>query len=261
MNIESERERLSQAKFLLWIRNQMELGEMVTVYWSEIENQHNYGVYPVLIPTSKIEESLSDPSWHSTYGDGSPGTVQYYREGEEKIEYLRFGNDEGLEPLVIDRYFDGVRPTYKELGRRSAERHPHPQNLARCPRRTRSRMTNRTLCSFSDLSSLSTSVSLSQGGHLAALAEHHAQPSHSPRAIAVCHRDPARPFYGTTTCWNLVFLRRFPRAHNISCGNPRNYVSRRDAGALGFSCSSRLRNLDSCLAGMTESLCAFRLVP
>lgn len=176
MNIESERERLSQAKFLLWIRNQMELGEMVTVYWSEIENQHNYGVYPVLIPTSKIEESLSDPSWHSTYGDGSPGTVQYYREGEEKIEYLRFGNDEGLEPLVIDRYFDGVRPTYKELGRRSAERHPHPQNLARCPRRTRSRMTNRTLCSFSDLSSLSTSVSLSQGGHLAALAEHHLEP-------------------------------------------------------------------------------------
>jgi len=40
-------------------------------------------------------------------------------------------------------------------------------------------------------------------------------------------------FLRTTTCWNLVFLRRFPKAYNISCGNRRNYVSRRDAGALG----------------------------
>ena len=37
-------------------------------------------------------------------------------------------------------------------------------------------MTNRTLCSFNDLSSPSTSMSLAQGRHLAALPEHHVKP-------------------------------------------------------------------------------------
>jgi hypothetical protein len=36
--------------------------------------------------------------------------------------------------------------------------------------------TNRTLCSFNNLSSSSTSTSLAPGGHLTALAEHHLKP-------------------------------------------------------------------------------------
>jgi len=115
MDIESERERLSQSRLLLRFRSQIRLTEMVTVYWSESDNQHNYAIYCPLIPTSRIEESFANPTWDATYGSGSPGTVQYYTEGEEKVQYLRFGNDDGIEPLVIGRYFNGIRPGYAEL--------------------------------------------------------------------------------------------------------------------------------------------------
>ncbi len=33
----------------------------------------------------------------------------------------------------------------------------------------------------------------------------------------------------TTTCQNLVFLRKFPPGHNISYGRPKDYISRKDA--------------------------------
>jgi len=49
------------------------------------------------------------------HGHGLPGAVKFYDEGKERVEYLRYGDRGGVEPLVIDREFHGLRPDYKEL--------------------------------------------------------------------------------------------------------------------------------------------------
>ena len=88
---------------------------MVTVYWSDRTNEHNYAIYCALIPTEAIERSLKHTSWDLMHGQGLPSAVKFYDDGKERVEYLRFGERSGIEPLVIDREFHGIRPDYKEL--------------------------------------------------------------------------------------------------------------------------------------------------
>jgi hypothetical protein len=44
-----------------------------------------------------------------------PGAVMYHKGREKRVEYLRYGGDDGIEPLVIDRTFYGMREDYKEI--------------------------------------------------------------------------------------------------------------------------------------------------
>jgi hypothetical protein len=88
---------------------------MVTVYLSDDDGPHNHGIYCALLPTTGIEDSLSDPVWDLMHGHGYPGAVQYTEHGKTTTEYWRFGDNTGIEPLVIDREFHGIRPDYKEL--------------------------------------------------------------------------------------------------------------------------------------------------
>ncbi len=110
-----ERGRLSQTKLLAWLSRDFPLTDMVTVYWSDRTDEHNYAIYCALIPTKEIERSLSRTSWDLMHGHGLPGAVKFYDEGKERVEYLRYGEHNGVEPLVIDREFHGLRPDYKEL--------------------------------------------------------------------------------------------------------------------------------------------------
>ena len=40
-------------------------------------------------------------------GQGLPGAVTFYEDGKDRVEYLRFGDRGGIEPLVIDRSSTG----------------------------------------------------------------------------------------------------------------------------------------------------------
>jgi len=82
--------------------------EMVTVYSSD-------GIYCALIPVSKVENCLADISWDLTHGQGMPGAVEYHEGKNKRVEYLRYGNYNGIEPLVIDREFYGMRDDYVEI--------------------------------------------------------------------------------------------------------------------------------------------------
>lgn len=110
-----ERDRLLQTKLLAWLSRDFQLTDMVTVYWSDRTDEHNYAIYCALIPTEEIERSLSRTSWDLMHGQGLPGAVKFYDDGKERVEYLRYGERSGVEPLVIDREFHGIRPDYKEL--------------------------------------------------------------------------------------------------------------------------------------------------
>jgi hypothetical protein len=115
MNTDIDKDRLSQTKILERLKREIKLTDLITVYLSNSEDNYNHFVYCALIPSDQIEQALSSLSWDLSHGDGVPSAVVYHEDGEKQIEYLRYGNDNGIEPLVIDREFYGVRDDYKEI--------------------------------------------------------------------------------------------------------------------------------------------------
>ncbi len=115
MSIHDDLKRLSQAAMLAKLRADISLNEMVTVYLSDGDGPHSHGIYCALIPSAQVEQVLASPTWDLMHGSGQPGAVEYHRDDEKHVEYLRFGDDDGVEPLVIDREFYGMREDYKEI--------------------------------------------------------------------------------------------------------------------------------------------------
>lgn len=115
MSVDVDRNRLSQNEMLEWLRRDLQLNDMITVYLSNSQPSHNYSLYCALIPSNQIELVLSNPCWNFSYEQGIPSAVKHYVDGEERIEYLRYGTDNGIEPLVIEREFYGMRDDYREI--------------------------------------------------------------------------------------------------------------------------------------------------
>ena len=103
MDIEKEGKRLSQTQHIDHFKKKYKATDMVTVYLDETNKLHNRGIYSVLVSLDSRENILSKYDWSYLGCDGKPNTELYYYEDndEEIIEYLRFGNDEGMEPLII----------------------------------------------------------------------------------------------------------------------------------------------------------------
>jgi len=116
MNIEKENERLSQQKMLDYILHEPKSTEMLTIYFSDYgSGDHDYGIYCALVPIDQKEEVLSNYTWDLSIGSGAPGSCVYYDDGIETPKYHRFGNDNGIEPLIICRDFHGFKTNYKEI--------------------------------------------------------------------------------------------------------------------------------------------------
>ena len=117
MNIDLDRKRLAQEKSLKWLLRDMKMTEMVTVHQWVKNGSHEYAIYCALIPSYKIEQALSDPAdWDLHFYRGTPSAV-----GVGQFQYLRYGNDNQIEPLVINREFNesqinyGKRTEYSEI--------------------------------------------------------------------------------------------------------------------------------------------------
>ena len=96
MNLDEEQKRLSQVQNLEEMRRELRLTDMVTVFQIERNGlYHERYIYSALIPDNQIEEALSDSDWDLDIGYGLPCEVS----GE--IKYLRYGVENGVEPLVI----------------------------------------------------------------------------------------------------------------------------------------------------------------
>lgn len=87
----------------------------VTVYRSERADTGSVSIFSALVPAQKKDKVLQDISWDLLVGEGRPGLIRHYAGDREVKTYFRFGNDDGLEPLLLYRDFHGVRPAYMEV--------------------------------------------------------------------------------------------------------------------------------------------------
>ena len=110
MSIKSDRERLSQAKTLEWLQSDFQMTEMIDVCFSSYKSSNSDSassivIYCALIPLDGIDQALSSPGWNLHWGNGMPDASVSYEGGEKKVEYLRYGVHNGIEPLVFCRDF------------------------------------------------------------------------------------------------------------------------------------------------------------
>lgn len=73
--------------------------------------------YSALVPVRGIKKRLKNASWDVTLGSGGPSVWTYYQDKgkSNRSVYFPFGNDEGIEPLVIWREFRGIRGDFPEV--------------------------------------------------------------------------------------------------------------------------------------------------
>ncbi|MFZ5812067.1 MAG: hypothetical protein ACOY4F_08505 [Thermodesulfobacteriota bacterium] len=115
MDIKKDKIRLLQHNTLSWLKNKMQPTEMITAYLDDNTNSHSHGIFCALIPSNQINSSLSQICWDFFPDDGYPGSIEYYKDNEKIVEYFRFGNTSGTEPLTLTRAFYGIRPDYIEI--------------------------------------------------------------------------------------------------------------------------------------------------
>ena len=117
MSIDKDKKRLTQAHTLTEVRREHKLNEMITVYQvnNDEEEQSKRYIYCALIPSFQIQDSLADSTWDLEFSRGMPSGITYHKQGELQREYLRYGVDNSVEPLIIDRNFHRLREDYREI--------------------------------------------------------------------------------------------------------------------------------------------------
>ena len=120
MSIYLDQKGLSLAQMLEYMQRDLKLTDRIPVY-SYRKDLHDYGIYCALIPSNQVKRALSKSAWDLSLGHGIPSTIEYYKGGKKQAEYLRYGDDNGIEPLIINHYFNesqtnyGKRPNYSEI--------------------------------------------------------------------------------------------------------------------------------------------------
>lgn len=104
---------LLQQDFIDSVTKSFGIDGWVTVYSGHESEVESVGFFCALIPNANVDAVLQKTSWDLSIGAGRPGCTVYG--ADENARYLRFGNDEGIEPLVIKRNFHGIRPSVIEI--------------------------------------------------------------------------------------------------------------------------------------------------
>lgn len=123
MSIESDKKRLSQGKALEYLRRNFAPNEMISAYeldYRHIPDGYDHYIKCVLIPSNRIGDVLDGTYRNMSTEELMPGTTTQ----DGNVEYSRYGH-EYIEPLVIPRYFDGMRDDYVEI----SEEFRHFHNL------------------------------------------------------------------------------------------------------------------------------------
>ena len=120
MSIDVDRERLSQKHNLEWVQRDLKATEMVTVYRrNPMIVRDGYFILSALIPPEQVEQVLSDTRIDSMEIESSSSMPDTFdceaKGGKTEIKYLRYGNDKGIEPLIIRRSFGGIKEDYYEI--------------------------------------------------------------------------------------------------------------------------------------------------
>ena len=115
MSINTDKKRLSQVQTLRHMQRDMKWNEMITVYREYTEEYSKHHIYCALIPSAHIEKSLSVSTWDMEFSQNMPSGMIFNKGGREVREYLRYGVENGVEPLIIGRSFHRLRDDYREI--------------------------------------------------------------------------------------------------------------------------------------------------
>ena len=115
MSINTDKKRLSQVQTLQHMQRDMKWNEMITVYQEYTEEYSKHYIYCALIPSAHIEKALSVSTWDMEFSRGMPSGMISNKGGRDIREYLRYGVDNDVEPLIIDRSFHRLRDDYREI--------------------------------------------------------------------------------------------------------------------------------------------------
>jgi hypothetical protein len=84
-------------------------GAWTIVYKSQHSNTADLAIFSAFAPKAYRPKALANSSWDMSIGGGQPGFVQHYSGNRTRTRYLRYGDDDGLEPLVIAQLFHGIK--------------------------------------------------------------------------------------------------------------------------------------------------------
>ena len=84
-------------------------GAWTVVYSNWNSPDSNGGYFATLTPKKLRPDVVAKDSWDASKGSGEPGFVEYYGRRPRR-KYLRYGNDEGIEPIVLTQTHYGVKP-------------------------------------------------------------------------------------------------------------------------------------------------------
>lgn len=81
----------------------------------DADDQHTTW-FSALVPPGQVSSLLAhDSGWDVHIGDGGPAIFSYSEGDSERFVYTPYGNDSGIEPLVLHRHFHDIRPDSLEL--------------------------------------------------------------------------------------------------------------------------------------------------
>lgn len=106
-----------------YIEKKLGTEQWITVYENAEGEKEDAFFHCALLPEDKVADALKKYEWDDQIGNGMPGHTYYGATKETK--YFRFGDDDGIEPLVIHRFFNGIREKYFEI----SEEFRHYHNL------------------------------------------------------------------------------------------------------------------------------------
>lgn len=116
VSVANEVQRLSQTKNLQQLTAAVPVTELITVHLTDRTDSHLYYIDCALVPNSTVEQCLTKATYDLRPDGGKPEASCYYgKNGEKKVVYHRFGNNEGFEPLIISRSFYNLKQDYLEI--------------------------------------------------------------------------------------------------------------------------------------------------
>lgn len=93
------------------IKTEFGTGLWVDVFYIEENEMNEITFWGYLVPNNLIDKSLEETEWDLHVGHGLPGCFG----NSAGVEYHRFGDDDGIEPLVFYREFRGDNESYVEV--------------------------------------------------------------------------------------------------------------------------------------------------
>lgn len=103
----------SQEENQVYIKTKLGSELMIPIYAKEIKDGYNKLYWSALVENTRTKSIMEKDEWDLGIGSGLPGFTTY---GDEKdATYSRFNRDDGIEPIVYVREFNGLKENSVEI--------------------------------------------------------------------------------------------------------------------------------------------------